>query len=122
MLANRVSKEQFSLAADMHAIAAMFWKEIVIFAPTAGIKLIFAAAAAAQAIPTVMAGNEGLELPEDSNNTLNKYFPHELEFLRDMRSTSSDKLMERQRKKAKLSAKQELLLTKEIRFPLLCQG
>ncbi len=127
LLANRLVKEEFGLPAGnapangsymwmeiakkwgpeafrgmdagLHAISAMFWQDWMVFGPTTGTKRVFAAVAAAHAMLTVMAWDEGLDLPEDPSHPLNKHFPKEVEFMQGLRAARSDRLMERQKKK-----------------------
>ncbi len=91
--------------AGMHAISTMFWQDWMVFGPTTGTKRIFAAVAAAHAMLTVMAWDEGLDLPEDPNHPLNKHFPTETEFMQGLHTSRSDKLMERQKKKGEARRK-----------------
>jgi hypothetical protein len=67
------------------------------YGPITGTRRVFTAVAAAVAMVTVMAWDEGLELPENPNHPLNKHFPKEMEFMQGLRTARSDKLMERQR-------------------------
>ncbi|MFQ5942302.1 MAG: hypothetical protein ACE5JF_01990, partial [Anaerolineales bacterium] len=64
---------------------------------------------AATAMVTVMAWDEGLELPESPNHPLNKHFPKEVEFMSGLRRSRSDRLMERQKAKGekRRAARQE---------------
>ncbi|MFQ5575688.1 MAG: tetrahydromethanopterin S-methyltransferase [Anaerolineae bacterium] len=85
--------------AGLHAISTMFWQDWMVFGPTTGTRRIFAAVAAAHAMLTVMAWDEGGDLPADPDHPLNKHFPKEVEFMQGLRVARSDKLMERQKKK-----------------------
>ena len=128
-LANRMVKEEFGLPAGnapangsymwraaleqwgrpafqgmdaaMHGIGAVMWSDWMAYGPVTGTRRVFAAVAAAVAMVTVMAWDEGLELPEDPNHPLNKHFPKEVEFMQGLRQARSDRLMERQKAKGK---------------------
>ena len=128
-LANRMVKEEFGLPAGnapangsymwraaleqwgrpafqgmdaaMHGIGAVMWRDWMAYGPVTGTRRLFAAVAAAVAMVTVMAWDEGLELPEDPNHPLNKHFPKEVEFMQGLRQARSDRLMERQKAKGK---------------------
>ncbi|MEK7327276.1 MAG: hypothetical protein AAB217_18685, partial [Chloroflexota bacterium] len=82
--------------AAMHGIAAVMWNDWMAYGPITGTRRVFSAVAAAVAMVTVMAWDEGLELPENPNHPLNKHFPKEMEFMKGLRTARSDKLMERQ--------------------------
>jgi tetrahydromethanopterin S-methyltransferase subunit H len=120
-LANRMVKEEFGLPAGnapangsymwrsalekwgrpafqgmdaaMHGIAAVLWNDWMAYGPITGTRRVFAAVAAAVAMVTVMAWDEGLELPDDAEHPLNKHFPKEVEFMRGLRAARSDRLM-----------------------------
>jgi hypothetical protein len=120
-LANRMVKEEFGLPAGnapangsymwrsalekwgrpafqgmdaaMHGIAAVLWNDWMAYGPITGTRRVFAAVAAAVAMVTVMAWDEGLELPDDTEHPLNKHFPKEVEFMRGLRAARSDRLM-----------------------------
>ncbi len=82
------------------------------YGPVTGTRRVFAAVAAAVAMVTVMAWDEGLELPENPNHPLNKHFPKEVEFMQGLRQARSDRLMERQKakgKKQKAAGEKDLL-------------
>lgn len=85
--------------AAMHGIAAMMWGDWMAYGPITGTRRVFSAVAAAVAMITVMAWDEGLELPEDPNHPLNKHFSKEVEFLRGLQPSRSDRLMDRQKAK-----------------------
>jgi tetrahydromethanopterin S-methyltransferase subunit H len=85
--------------AAMHGIGAVMWSDWMAYGPTTGTRRVFAAVAAAVAMVTVMAWDEGLALPEDPNHPLNKHFPNEVEFMRGLQPARSDRLMDRQRAK-----------------------
>jgi len=87
--------------AAMHGIGAVMWSDWMAYGPVTGTRRVFAAVAAAVAMVTVMAWDEGLELPEDPNHPLNKHFPKEVEFMQGLRQARSDRLMERQKAKGK---------------------
>ncbi len=139
-LANRMVKEEFGLPAGnapangsymwraaleqwgrpafqgmdaaMHGIGAVMWSDWMAYGPVTGTRRVFAAVAAAVAMVTVMAWDEGLELPEDPNHPLNKHFPKEVEFMQGLRQARSDRLMERQKakgKKQKAAGEKDLL-------------
>ena len=82
--------------AAMHGISAVMWNDWMAYGPITGTRRVFSAVAAAVAIVTVMAWDEGLELPENPDHPLNKHFPKEMEFMKGLRTARSDKLMERQ--------------------------
>jgi hypothetical protein len=63
------------------------------YGPITGTRRVFAAVAAAVAMVTVMAWDEGLELPVDAEHPLNKHFPKEVEFMKGLRPARSDRLM-----------------------------
>lgn len=86
--------------AAMHGIGAVMWSDWMHYGPTTGTRRVFAAVAAAQAMLTVMAWDEGLELPASPEHPLNKLFPKEVEFMRGLRTARSDRLMSRQKEKA----------------------
>jgi len=139
-LANRMVKEEFGLPAGnapangsymwraaleqwgrpafqgmdaaMHGIGAVMWSDWMAYGPITGTRRVFAAVAAAVAMVTVMAWDEGLELPENPNHPLNKHFPKEVEFMQGLRQARSDRLMERQKakgKKQKAAGEKDLL-------------
>jgi tetrahydromethanopterin S-methyltransferase subunit H len=85
--------------AAIHGIGAVMWSDWMHYGPTTGTHRVFAAVAAATAMLTVMAWDEGLELPEDPSHPLNKHFPTEVEFMQGLRAARSDKLMDRQKAK-----------------------
>jgi tetrahydromethanopterin S-methyltransferase subunit H len=85
--------------AAMHGIGAIMWSDWMAYGPTTGTRRVFAAVAAAVAMVTVMAWDEGLALPEDPNHPLNKHFSNEVEFMRGLQPARSDRLMDRQRAK-----------------------
>lgn len=85
--------------AAMHGIAAMMWGDWMAYGPITGTRRVFSAVAAAVAMITVMAWDEGLELPEDPNHPLNKHFSKEVEFLRGLQPSRSDRLMDLQKAK-----------------------
>ncbi|MGB3713516.1 MAG: hypothetical protein WA996_03710 [Candidatus Promineifilaceae bacterium] len=85
--------------AAMHGIGAVMWSDWMAYGPTTGTRRVFAAVAAAVAMVTVMAWDEGLALPEDPNHPLNKHFSKEVEFMRGLQPARSDRLMDRQRAK-----------------------
>ena len=85
--------------AAMHGIGTMMWSDWMHYGPTTGTHRVFSAVAAAMAMLTVMAWDEGLELPEDPTHPLNKHFPTEVEFMQGLRTARSDKLMDRQKAK-----------------------
>jgi hypothetical protein len=85
--------------AAMHGIGAAMWSDWLAYGPTTGTRRVFAAVAAAVAMVTVMAWDEGLELPEDPNHPLNKHFASEVEFMRGLQPARSDRLMARQQAK-----------------------
>jgi len=96
--------------AAMHGIAAVMWNDWMAYGPITGTRRVFAAVAAAVAMVTVMAWDEGLELPEAPNHPLNKHFPKEVEFMKGLRASKSDRLMERQQalgEKRRTSREQE---------------
>ncbi len=91
--------------AAMHGIGAVMWSDWMHYGPTTGTRRVFAAVAAAVAMVTVMAWDEGLDLPASPDHPLNKHFPKEVEFLKGMRVACSDRLMDRQKdKRAKQQA------------------
>ncbi|MEE9231020.1 MAG: tetrahydromethanopterin S-methyltransferase [Acidobacteriota bacterium] len=85
--------------AAMHGIAATMWCDWMHYGPISGTRRVFAAVSAAVAMVTVMAWDEGLELPEAPNHPLNKLFPKEVEFMKGLRVSRSDQLMDRQKAK-----------------------
>ena len=123
-LANRMVKEEFGLPAGnapangsymwkeviqkwgrsafqgmdaaMHGISAVMWNDWMAYGPITGTRRVFTAVAAAVAMVTVMAWDEGLELPDNPSHPLNKHFPKEMEFMKGLRAAKSDRLMERQ--------------------------
>ncbi len=96
--------------AAMHGIGAVMWSDWMAYGPTSGTRRVFAAVAAAVAMVTVMAWDEGLALPEDPNHPLNKHFSNEVEFMRGLQPSRSDRLMDRQRAKG---AKQRTAQTEQ---------
>ena len=87
--------------AAMHGIPAVLWSDWLAYGPITGTRRVFSAVAAATAMVTVMAWDEGLELPENPDHPLNKHFPKEVEFMQGLRAARSDRLMERQQAKGK---------------------
>jgi len=85
--------------AAMHGIGAVMWSDWMAYGPTTGTRRVFAAVVAAVAMVTIMAWDEGLELPEDPNHPLNKHFSTEVEFMRGLQPARSDRLMDRQKAK-----------------------
>ncbi|MFQ5616722.1 MAG: tetrahydromethanopterin S-methyltransferase [Anaerolineales bacterium] len=85
--------------AAVHGIGAVMWSDWLAYGPTTGTRRVFSAVTAAVAMVTVMAWDEGLDLPEDPNHPLNKHFSKEVEFLRGARAARSDRLMARQQTK-----------------------
>jgi len=119
LLANRLIKEEFGLPvgnapangsymwracleqwgpaafrgmdAGLHALSAVLWSDFLIYGPMTGTRRIFAAVAAAHAVLSILAWDEGADLPTDPNHPLNKHFSEEVEFLRGMRQAKSDR-------------------------------
>ncbi len=85
--------------AAMHGISAVMWSDWLAYGPTTGTRRVFAAVVAATAMVAVMAWEEGLELSEDPEHPLNKHFSKEVEFMRGLKPSRSDRLMDRQMKK-----------------------
>lgn len=121
LLANRMVKEEFGLPAGnapangsymwtdclkkwgseafrgmdagLHALSTVLWSDWMIYGPMTGTRRIFAAVAAATAILSIMAWDEGLPLPEDPRHPLNLHWPKEMEFVRGLRESRSDRLL-----------------------------
>ena len=77
--------------AGLHALSAVLWSDWLAYGPMTGTKRIFAAVTAAQAVLSVLAWDEGAELPTDPNHPLNKHFSKEVEFMRGLRVAKSDR-------------------------------
>ncbi len=103
--------------AAMHGIGAVMWSDWMAYGPTTGTRRVFAAVAAAAAMVAVMAWDEGLALPENPNHPLNKHFSNEVEFMRGLQPSRSDRLMDRQKakgEKRRVARKQEADSTVEV--------
>lgn len=125
LLANRLVKEEFGLPAGnapangsymwksclekwggeafkgmdagLHALSTVLWSDWMVFGPMTGTRRIFAAVAAATALLTIMAWDEGLELPDDPRHPLNLHFPSEMEIVRGLKPSRVDLVYERQK-------------------------
>jgi tetrahydromethanopterin S-methyltransferase subunit H len=90
--------------AGMHALSAVLWQDWMVYGPMSGTRRIFAAVAAATAILTCMAWEEGAELPADPRHPLNLHFPQEVAMMRGMVEGKSDRAYKRQKE---LKSKQQ---------------
>ncbi|HLB46436.1 MAG TPA: hypothetical protein VJL59_05355 [Anaerolineales bacterium] len=89
--------------AGMSALSTVLWSDWMQCGPMTGMRRVFAATAAATAILTVMAWEEGGDLPEDQNHPLNKHWPEEVAIIKGMKESKGDRVyrMKKEREKAK---------------------
>ncbi len=85
--------------AGMHALSAVLWQDWMVYGPMSGTRRIFAAVAAANAVLTAMAWEEGAELPEDPRHPLNLLFPQEVALMKGMVEGKSDRVYKKQKEK-----------------------
>ncbi len=89
--------------AGMHALSAVLWQDWMVYGPMSGTRRIFAAVAAANAILTAMAWEEGAELPEDPRHPLNLLFPQEAALMKGMVEGKSDRVYKKQKEKQQVT-------------------
>ncbi len=77
--------------AGMHAISTLLWSDWLACGPMSGIRRVFTAVAAATAVLSIMAWDEGLDLPEDPRHPLNLHWPQEVEIVRGLRESKGDR-------------------------------
>jgi len=77
--------------AGMHAISTVLWSDWMACGPMTGIRRVFTAVAAATAVLSIMAWDEGLDLPDDPRHPLNLHWPQEVEIVRGMRESKGDR-------------------------------
>jgi tetrahydromethanopterin S-methyltransferase subunit H len=89
--------------AGMSALSTVLWSDWMQCGPMTGMRRVFAATAAATAILTVMAWEEGGDLPDDPNHPLNKHWPEEVAIIKGMKESKGDRVyrMKKEREKAK---------------------
>ncbi|MFQ6014298.1 MAG: tetrahydromethanopterin S-methyltransferase [Anaerolineae bacterium] len=69
--------------AGLHALSVVLWSDWLIYGPMTGTKRIFAAVAAATAVLSIMAYEEGAPLPESESHPLNLLFSEMAKQLRE---------------------------------------
>lgn len=89
--------------AGLHALSVMLWSDWMVYGPMTGTRRIFAAVAAATAVLSIMAWDEGTPLPENPDHPLNKHFPDEMEVVRGLKPSKGDRVYQRQKKKQEAS-------------------
>jgi tetrahydromethanopterin S-methyltransferase subunit H len=77
--------------AGMHAISTLLWSDWMACGPMTGIRRVFTAVAAATAVLTMLAWDEGLDLPADSRHPLNLHWQPEVEIVRGLRESRGDR-------------------------------
>ncbi len=135
LLANRMIKEEFGLPAGcapangsymwraclekwgpeafrgmdagLHALSVVLWSDWLVYGPMTGTRRIFAAVAAATAVLSIMAWDEGLPLPEDPRHPLNLHFPEEMEIVRGLKPSRGDLAYQRRKKAAQRKRPQQ---------------
>jgi hypothetical protein len=71
--------------AGMHAISTVLWSDWMACGPMTGIRRVFTTVAAATAVLSIMAWDEGSDLPDDPHHPLNLHWPQEVEIIWDAR-------------------------------------